>query len=237
MSRFFANLLGDSFLVRPCPLIAPTSLTPRQEPTFTRCIRLRDDPPYAIRTMLHFIDSGNYIFDQQAFMQLPLLTTLDYHIHTYLVSTKYDIAALEELMVKKYIDFAEQEMTIGFLMLPEPQLADVHFNLPGVPVAAPADEYDSFETAITPLDRFLNSLVLLWRNTQSRYNAMRQAVLELIKHNLNRLLRVPFFVTLMQEVVGFGDDIVASLEDDGFEVKPFQAIAGWRKPRSVIFAP
>lgn len=86
-----------------------------------------------------------------------------------------------------------------------------------------------------PMNRFLHSLVLLWKNTQSRYDVMRTAVLELIKRDLSKLLRVPFFITLTMELVGFGDDVLASLGDDGFEVKAFQVPVGGRQTHTMRF--
>ena len=87
------------------------------------------------------------------------------------------------------------------------------------------------------MDRFLNSLVLLWKNTRSRRDEMRQVVLALIKRDLNKLLRVPLFVAMMQEVVGFGDDVVASLEGDGLGVRAFQVAAGRKRVQSIFFGP
>lgn len=134
-----------------------------------------------------------------------------------------------------YLGIAEHEIKLGFLTTSSAQLSDAQIHVPGFPVILPADEAADGENTVTSIDRFLNSLVLLWRNTQPRFDALRKAVLELIKRNLNKLLRVPFFVTVMQEVVGFGDDVVASLGDDGFEVKAFQVPQGARVNQTVRF--
>ncbi|KAF3010924.1 hypothetical protein E8E13_010061 [Curvularia kusanoi] len=216
-SRFFARLLDGPFL----------------DQKFTRCIRLRDDLPHAINIMIYFIETEQYVFDQTAFETYPLLTALDFHLHAYLVSNKYGVTAMRDHAMHHYLETAEEEMTVGLMMLKHSQLSEVHGNV-GFPTAAPADEHSRSHTVITPLDRFLNSLTLLWKNTQSRDDAMRQAVLGLIKRDLNKLLRVPFFVTLLQEVVGFGDDLVAGLEDDGLGVTAYQVAAG-REIQSIFF--
>lgn len=186
--------------------------------------------------MLYFIETGHYVFDPRAFAKYPLLTTLDFHIHAYLVSSKYDIPALRDCAVNAYLGIAEHEINLGFLVLSGGRLSEVQVAAPGFPVTASADGLAGCDTIITPMDRFLNSLVLLWKNTQSCYDAMRHAVLELVKRDLNKFLRVPFFITLMQEVIGFGDDLVASLEDDGFSAGAFQVAAYGRQDRTIRFS-
>lgn len=185
--------------------------------------------------MLHFIETGSYMFDQRAFTAYPLLTALDFHIHTFLSGGKYGVMALRDHAIDAYLDIAEHELKLGFLATSDGQLSDAHIPLPGFPAVGPGGNQAGGETVITPIDRFLNSVLLLWRNTQSRFDTLRKAVLELIQRNLNKLLRVPFFITLMQEVVGFGDDIVAGLGDDGLEVKVFQVPAGGRLSQTVRF--
>jgi hypothetical protein len=64
---------------------------------------------------------------------------------------------------------------------------------------------------------------------------MRQVVLALIKRDLNKLLRIPLFVAMMQEVVGFGDDVVTSLEGDGLGVRASQVAAGRKRAQSIFF--
>ena len=185
--------------------------------------------------MLHFIETGNYMCDPQAFVKFPLLTTLDFHIHAYLVGSKYDIPELQECALNSYLGIAEYEMQLGFMTLPDNQLSDVQVSLPEFPAVTTAKGYVDEKPILTSIDRFLNSLVLLWKKTNSRYDIMRKAVLELIKRNLNKLLRFPFFVTLLEAMVAFGDDVVASLRDDGFEVKAFQTPVGGRQSHAVWF--
>lgn len=228
-SRFFSRMLDGPFLVsRSPPCYFPNSLTMYQDPDLRRCIRLRDDFPYAISTMLYFIETGNYECNPHAYTAFPLLTPLDYHIHAYLVSSKYGVVALQERALIAYIDNAAQEMKLGFMMLQSGQASDAQKVAPGYSAIPLTGGRVGGELLTMPIDRFLNSLVLLWKNTPSRYDPLRKAVLKLIKRDLNKFLRVPFFVTLMQEMVGFGDDVVASLGDDGFEVKAFQVSIGGR---------
>ncbi|KAJ4317312.1 hypothetical protein N0V94_004997 [Neodidymelliopsis sp. IMI 364377] len=205
-SRFFAKLLNGPFL----------------NPSYTRCVRLRNDFPYAITSMLHFIETGSYVCDPQAFARYPLLTTLDFHVHAYLVASKYDIAELQDHAIDAYLSIAGHELEQGFMTLSSRQASTVHFPVPDFPIMLHTDGHTDEEPPPTPIDRFLNSLVLLWKNTSTRYDKMRIAVLEVIKRDLNNLLQVPFFLTLMTETVSFGDDVVSSLNEDGFEVHAFQ---------------
>lgn len=216
-------------------MTAPSTTHLGQDPSLTRCIRLRDDFPYAITTMLHFIETSDYMYDPRAFENYPLLTTLDYQVHTYLVANKYDIPALQDCTINAYLAIAENEMKLGLMALSSIWPSDIQFDVPELPTMSPTDKHIDGEPMTTPIDRFLNSLVLLWKNTHTPYDPMRRAVLELIKCELSKLLRVPFFVTLMTEMVGFGDDVVASLENDGLEVKAFQNLAGARQRNAIRF--
>lgn len=175
------------------------------------------------------------MFDERAFAAYPLLTALDFHVHTYLAGSKYGLLPFRDHAINAYIGIAEHELRFGFLVASRDQLADARISMPGFPVMPPPDARADSDTMITPIDRFLNSLVLLWKNTDSRLDALRKAALELVKRHFGKLLRVPFFVTLLQEVAGFGDDVVASLGDDGFEAKAFQVLPGKRMSHAIRF--
>lgn len=185
--------------------------------------------------MLHFIETGNYLCDPQAFVEYPLLTTLDFHVHAYLVGSKYGIPTFRHCAIDNYLSVAEHEINLGSMAHSSGCLSNIQVPLPGFPDISPADGHVDGEPLMLPIDRFLNSIVLLWKNTQSRYDALRAVVLELIKRDMSRLLRVPFFVTLMMELEGLGDDIVASLGDDGFEVKAFPVPVGGRRTNTITF--
>ena len=178
--------------------------------------------------MLYFIENGNYMCNPQAHAEFPLLTTLDYHVHAYLVGSKYGILALQDYAINAYIAIAEHKMKLGFTAPPGGQVSDSQELVPGFSAMPLTEGQVGGELLTVPTDHFLNSLVLLWKSTSTRYDPFRKAVLELTKRELNKLLRIPFFVTLMQEMVGFGDDVVASLGDDGFEVKAFQILVRGR---------
>jgi hypothetical protein len=90
-------------------------------------------------------------------------------------------------------------------------------------------------TAWAVLNSFLDSIVLIWRNTPHRGDALRHAVLELLKPKIHQLLRIKFFQTLMLDMVGFGNDVVGSLADDGFDVKAFPVMAGQLEKAGVRF--
>lgn len=143
---------------------------------------------------------------------------------------------MRDCAIDAYLSIAERELDLGFLLISGgEQYSDLQVAAPGFPVLAHAETNEGGGKVVTPLDRFLNSLVLLWRNTDAQIDALRKATLELVKRELNKLLRVPFFVTLMQELVGFGDSVVASLEGDGFEVRACQLAVGERRAHTVRF--
>ncbi|KAF1848637.1 uncharacterized protein K460DRAFT_281536 [Cucurbitaria berberidis CBS 394.84] len=174
----------------------------------TRYIRLRDDFPYAIVAAVQFIETGIYIFDPNMRTKHPHITLLDLHIHAYLVGSKYDMPRLCDHAIAEYINVAQMILSLGVTS----------------DTTCPSGPNECSPSAVT--DRFLDSLVLLWKNTPNRYDPMREAVLELIKPALNMLLKLRFFVTLMMELVPFGDDIMHSLAEDGLDVKAFPLPAG-----------
>jgi hypothetical protein len=153
-------------------------------------------------------------------VQHPHITMLDFHIHAYLVSKKYDVPKLCEYAIEQYVNLAAMILT---LLGPDPATF-----LPYT--AAPAVEPQSCSL----INNFLDSLVLLWRNT-SGFDVMRRAVLQLMRPDLHRLLQLPFFNTLMAELPEFGEDVARDLEEDGFEVKLRWAAVGANERGMVKF--
>jgi hypothetical protein len=197
-------------------------LTPPKE-GFTHCIRLRDDFPYAVLAMLQFIARGIYIFEQNMIADYPHITLLDLHLHAYNMGLKYDVPMLRERAITQYTNLAGSILNMRLhqepiFVLPD----DPMWAVGGPPHASGALAVVSSlrdPLAAQYLNNFLDSLVLLWKNTPDRYDAMREAVLELIKPKLTILLRDQFFVSLMSGIIDFGSDIVESLEEDGFDVR------------------
>ncbi|KAF2134846.1 hypothetical protein P153DRAFT_362575 [Dothidotthia symphoricarpi CBS 119687] len=197
----------------------------------TRTIRLRDDFPYAVHAMLEFIDKGFYSFQPESRARFPYISKLDYHIHAYLVGAKYEVAALCEHAIKMYIITAD--MTLRSAFITDANDLDHALACTSTVLNAPPHPHDRSPAA--ELDRFLDSLVLLWKNTPDRDDAMRCATLRLIKHYLSRLMRLSFFVTLMMQMVDFGADVEEELMEDGFEVKSYSVLKGGRQRSDVRF--
>ncbi|KAF2030984.1 hypothetical protein EK21DRAFT_111433 [Setomelanomma holmii] len=191
-SRFFANMLDSPFL----------------QQGQIRVIRLRDDFPWAIKAMTHFIDTGDYTFQPAMKSEHPNITVLDLHIHTYVVGAKYDIPQLCSHAMMQYLNLAQMCLSMETKARPTQ--------------TSPF----TIESAKIILDQLLDSFVLLWRNTSDRHDMLRAEVLELIKQDINRLVKRPAFVRLMSLLENFGADIMASLNEDGFEVAALQSKRG-----------
>lgn len=181
-------------------------------PGCTPCLRLRNDFPLAIIAMVHFLEHGMYVLDPAARTQYPNLTLLDLHVHTYVVGAKYDVRRLCGYAIDQYADIARMIL----------DTSGIYVNQTNG-IVSPA------------VNSFLDSLVLIWRNTLYCGDALRQAALELVKAKVNQLLRVGFFQTLLWELVEFRDDVVASLHEDGFDVKVLPMMAGRQNKAGVSF--
>jgi hypothetical protein len=68
------------------------------------------------------------------------------------------------------------------------------------------------------MDRFLDSLVLLFRNT-AQGDALRGLVVREMLPHVSRLVRVRFFGVVVGAVQGLEEAIVGALAEDGFEVR------------------
>ncbi len=192
---------------------------PSQSDSHTHYLRLRDDFPYGIKAMLEFIERGTYGLDPNMATDFPCATLLDLHIHAYIVGNKYAVPRLCEHALSQYIHLSSMILNIHLS-------SDMNFN--NCVLSSPDDYSFAGEAAVMALDWFLDSLVLLWKNTFGGQDALRIAVLELIKPKLNKLVKVKFFVTLMMELVGFSDDVVGSLEEDGFRVAVLKTLGRGR---------
>ncbi|XP_014556519.1 hypothetical protein COCVIDRAFT_26740 [Bipolaris victoriae FI3] len=202
----------DKYLLMLSSRFFASILTGTYAPGHTRCLRLRNDFPGAIAVMIHFLEYGMYALDPATRTQYPNLTLFDLHIHAYVVGAKYDVRRLCDYAIDQYVDIARRILgTSG---------AYVH-QITGL---------------VSPgVNSFLDSLVLIWRNTLYSEDVLRQAALELVKAKIHRLLRVRFFQTLLWELGGFGNDVVASLQEDGFDVKVLPLRAGMQEKAGVSF--
>jgi hypothetical protein len=231
-SRFFTQMLDQPFVVSSNSFYLPNISKPSKKDGQTRCIRLRNDFPYAIAAMIQFIEDGTYIFNQQMRVEYPNITLLDLHVHAYVVGSKYDVARLCDHAVGEYVNIAGMVLSMGIppdidLISPSNNndftlVSAGDFSMDGTnPASQPMISDPNASPGLVVFNSFLDSLVLIWRNTSNRDDALRQAVLELIKPEINTLMRLSFFQTLMKDMVGFCDDIMYSLEEDGFDVLAF----------------
>ncbi|KAI4667433.1 uncharacterized protein J4E79_002120 [Alternaria viburni] len=193
----------------------------------TRCIRVRDDFPYAIAAMIQYIQDGIYIFNPNMRLEYENITLLDLHVHAYVVGNKYDVAKLCDHAIGEYINIVGMVLSMGLPSGEDP--TDFSHN----------PEFDHKHIDADPvssvLNSFLDSLVLVWRNTVDGNDMLRQAVLELLKPHVNQLMRLKFFQTLMMDLTGFGSDLVDSLVEDGFDVQAWPPMGGVQQRARVKF--
>jgi hypothetical protein len=194
----------------------------------TRCIRVRDDFPYAIAAMICYIEDGIYTFNPNMRLEYANITLLDLHVHAYVVGNKYDVTRLCDHAIGEYLNIARMVLSMGITPSEDPtDFSDSIFNGDHKhPDASPVSSV---------LNSFLDSLVLIWRNTSDATDMLRQGVLELLKPHINQLMRLKFFQTLMMEMVDFGDDLMHSLAEDGFDIQTFATMGGSPQKTRVKF--
>ncbi|KAH7409914.1 hypothetical protein DE146DRAFT_330210 [Phaeosphaeria sp. MPI-PUGE-AT-0046c] len=181
-----------------------------------RVLRLRDDFPYAILAMLDFISTGTYTAHQSMRTRFPTTNMLDLHIHAYLVGSRYGMPQLAQHALTQYLALGKMCLAMPF----DPSL--------------PSDDNSNSEEDLMQLDpllppphagtaivkAFLESIALVWTRTVDR-DEMRKEVLEVLKHHLVKLVKVPLFDLLMREVPGLTRDMEESLMDDGMEMRTY----------------
>lgn len=227
-SHFLAAMLNVPSLVSRCTITpSKLQLIRLQQEGHTRCIRLRDDFPYAIAAMVQFIENDIYAFDPNMRTQYPHITLLDLHIHAYIVGAKYSVHRLCDHAIDEYLNIGRMILSMGIRVRDTDTMDFPADHSPHANTNSPVSSV---------VNSFLDSLVLIWRNTSHRDDALRDAVLELLKPQLPQLMHLKFFQTLMMEMPGFGDDVVQSLAEDGFDVKAYPVLPGFRKKGTVWFS-
>lgn len=179
--------------------------------------------------MIQYMQEGNYTFNSNMRLEYANITLLDLHVHAYVVGKKYDVTKLCDHAIGEYLNIAGMVLSIGVPPGEDPTDFS-NFTVNGDhkgPDASPA-------TSV--LNSFLDSLVLIWRNTLDSDDALRQGVLELLKPNINQLMRLKFFQVLMMDMVDFGGDLVHSLTEDGFDIQAFHTEGGLQQKIRVKFA-
>ncbi|KAH7091479.1 hypothetical protein FB567DRAFT_577350 [Paraphoma chrysanthemicola] len=182
-SRYFSSIINGPF-----------------PPNQTLVLRLRNDFPHAITTMLEFVATGTYTFSLTMKAEHPHITLLDLHAHMYIIGTKYDIPDLVSYAMTQYLMVAQMCLSMPTEHKPSQTSAA------------------TIEAAHIVVGQFVDSLALVWRGTCGSSDELRMGVLELIKGDVNRLSRFPGFVSLMRGFDELRDDVLESLREDGFEV-------------------
>lgn len=72
--------------------------------------------------------------------------------------------------------------------------------------------------AAAEVSRFLDSTVILWRNTASRNDPLRKEVLEMIKACFIKLMRLKSFQFLFYHLKDFIVDIIEIFMEDGQQI-------------------
>jgi hypothetical protein len=194
----------------------------------TCCIRVRDDFPYAIAAMICYIKDGIYTFNPNMRLEYANVTLLDLHVHAYIVGNKYDVAKLCDHAIGEYINVATMVLSMGITPGEDPTDFSDH-------TVNGDHKHPDASPVSSVLNAFLDSLVLTWRNTLDVTDMLRQAVLELLKPHINQLMCLKFFQVLMMEMVGFGDDLMHSLAEDGFDIQAFPVAGGLQQKIRVKF--
>jgi hypothetical protein len=178
--------------------------------------------------MIQYIQDSIYIFNPNMRLEYENITLLDLHVHAYIVGNKYDVARLCHHAIGEYVNIVGMILSMGLPSGGDP-----------TDFSNSTDNFDhkhpDANAVASVLNSFLDSLVLVWRNTVDGNDMLRQAVLELLKPRINQLTRLKFFQTLMMDLVGFGDDLVCSLAEDGFDVQAFPAMDGLQQKTRVKF--
>ncbi|KAJ4355494.1 uncharacterized protein N0V89_003510 [Didymosphaeria variabile] len=194
ISRYFNNALNGPFM----------------EAT-TRIIRLRHDFPWAVYAMLDFLRNGSYYMYPVLQQQYPRITMLDLHVHCYIVADKYDIPALANYAAVNYLRIVADVLALDW-KFDDPDFYDESENLPCV-------NYHYWDMcAAAEVSRFLDSVVLLWRNTASSHDALRKVVLEMIMACFIKLMRLKSFQFVFHTFKEFRWDLAESFGEDGLEM-------------------
>jgi hypothetical protein len=172
--------------------------------------------------MLGFVVDGQYSIDFETGLHNEHMTTMDLHIHAYLVADKYLMPSLADRAVVLFISDAADILSKE-LCSDLPRMSTGPVNQWARHITVAPHKVD--ESPSAQVDRFLDSVVLLWKLTD-RNDKFRKAVLEVIKPCLPKLMRLRMFGAMLAELTGFCTDLSKSLEDDGIIVDAYPRITG-----------
>ncbi|KAL1604882.1 hypothetical protein SLS60_004422 [Paraconiothyrium brasiliense] len=194
ISRYFSNALNGPF----------------KEAT-TRIIRLRHDFPWAVYAMLDFLKNGSYYMYPVLLQQYPRITMLDLHVHCYIVADKYDLPALANYAGANCLRIVADALMLDW-KFDDPDFYDESESLPCV-------NYHPYDMcAEAEVSRFLDSVVLLWRNTASSNDALRKEVVDMIKACFIKLMRLKSFQFVFSNLRDFRLDLEKSFGENGLVI-------------------
>lgn len=147
--------------------------------------------------------------------RFPTTNVLDLHIHAYLAGSRYGMPQLASHALMQYIALGKMCLRMPFdLLLPSNGTND--------------EDLMQLDSLFPPphagnaiVRAWLESVAMLWNKTVDRDDEMRRDVLEVVKHYLSKLVKVPLFGMLMREVEGFARDVEESLLEDGVEMRTY----------------
>jgi hypothetical protein len=176
--------------------------------------------------MLDFLKNGCYYLYPLLQKQYPRITMLDFHIHAYVIADKYDIPALSDCAAKSYLRMSADCLVLDWKH-DDPDFCDdsSKFHIFRESMSndikdVPRVEYLPWDMcAAAEVSRFLDSAVLLWRNTASRKDPLRKEVLEMLKVCVIKLMRLKSFQFLLVCLDDFLDDLIESFEEDDLEAR------------------
>jgi len=189
--------------------------------------------------MLSFIKTGGYALSDDTVLQYPYITILDLHVHCYALADKYDLPALADYAVEHYVRISAAILSLNWATddpgYNDGSMSNVRYDNLSLYSYGEDDHIETFDpsdkSAAAEVDRFLNSIVLLWKMTPGTYDGMRKTVLEVMKPCLCKLMRLNYFKELLKHHNTFASDFVESLEMDGWEVEIKRALYLDEHPR------
>jgi hypothetical protein len=185
--------------------------------------------------MLNFMVHGQYGLEPSIYQDNPHLTLLDMHVHVYIVADKYKVRNLAYYAIDEYRRAAANILNMNYQSDTRKKERSAHVLWVGSePRPLDKPHHHSEQSPAAEMDRFLDSMVLLWKSTSSSGDLMRKAVMDMIKPFLHRLSGLRMFTLMIDELEGFGKDLVNSLGEDGMKVYKLKCKPG--QPFSICFA-
>ncbi|PVH94885.1 hypothetical protein DM02DRAFT_675887 [Periconia macrospinosa] len=166
----------------------------------TGTIRIRGDFPLAVEAMIMFLKEGYYSFDMTARRTYPRLTMLDMHIHAYLIAMKYCIPALVRHSIPEYMRMGTNILRCYVQAYPT-AWSDTWSN------SRPLENRPFDDSPAGEVEQLLDSISLLWKNTDRPNDPMRFAVMKTLEPFFNRLARLKMFASLCMYLDGFAEDL------------------------------